>query len=357
MRVKALGFVAAIALAGVASLAGTLSAQDVSDTESRVRLLSVSQGSYLGVFIADVTADDVGRLDLRRESGVRITGVADEGPARDAGLQEEDVIVSWNGDRVESEAQLRRMLGETPAGRGVSLGVIRGGTEMPIDVELGNRGGPGGVVTLRSGWDEEGAIHLREQLEKTREHLGDMNVRIREMPHVMTFMSMRGGRLGVGIQGLEPQLAEYFGLGERTGVLITTVKEDSPAAEAGLKAGDVILSVGGEDIGSAGDVSRLVWDAEAGPVAIGILRDRDERTLTVDLPEAESAWQSEDGEMNGFFFDSDGFDMEFDSNDAHVEWVEPLRELSRFKVLGAPGGPVTWVPARSAWPTRRALSI
>ena len=357
MRVKRLGFVAAVTVAGVASLAGTLSAQDASDTESRVRVLSLSQGSYLGVFIADVTADDVERLGLRRESGVRITGVADEGPARDVGLQEEDVIVGWNGDRVESEAQLRRMLGETPAGRSVSLGVVREGAEVPISVELGSRGGPGGTFTLRSGWDEDGAIHLREQLEKTREHLGGMNVRIREMPHVMTFMSMRGGRLGVGIQDLEPQLAEYFGLGERTGVLITTVKEDSPAAAAGLKAGDVIIAVDGDDIESAGDVSRLVWGAEAGPVAIRILRDRDERTVTADLPEAENTWQSEDGEMNGFFFDSDGFDMEFDSDDAHVEWVEPLHELSRVKVLRAPGGPVRWVPSRAAWPTRRALSI
>ncbi|MBT8461081.1 MAG: PDZ domain-containing protein [Gemmatimonadetes bacterium] len=357
MRLKALGFAAAVAIAGVTSLAETLNAQEDMGPESRVRVLAFGQGSYLGVFIADVTAEDVDRLGLGEERGVRITGVADEGPARDAGLQEDDVIVSWNGDRIESEAQLRRILGETPAGRSASVGVLRGGSETSIAVKLGHRGDPGGEFTLRSGWDEESAIHLREQLERTREHLGDMNVRIREMPHVMAFMSTRGGRLGVGIQSLEPQLAEYFGLGERTGVLITTVKEDSPAAEAGLKAGDVILSVGGEGIESTSDVSRLVWGAEGGAVAIRILRDRDERTLTVDLPEAENTWQSDDGEMNGFFFDSDEFDMEFDANDAHVEWVEPVRELSRFKVLGEPGGPVTWVPARSAWPTRRALSI
>ncbi len=179
MKVKALGFVAAVALAGTAGLAGTLSAQEKSDTESRVRVMTLGQGSYLGVFISDVTAEDVTRLGLREERGVRITGVADEGPARDAGLEEDDVIVSWNDDRVESEAQLRRILAETPAGRSASLGVIRGGSERSIAVELGNRGGPGGVFALRSGWDEDHVVQLREQLEKSREHLGDLEVRIR----------------------------------------------------------------------------------------------------------------------------------------------------------------------------------
>ena len=357
MRVKALGFIAAVALAGAASLAGTLSAQEKSDNEGRVRVLTLGQGSYLGVFIADVTAEDVERLGLREERGVRITGVADEGPARDAGLQEDDVIVGWNGDRIESEAQLRRILGETPAGRSASLGVIRGGSERSIAVELGHRGGPEGAFTLRSGWDEDRAIELREHLEKNWEHLGDLNVRIGKMPHFMTFMSMRGGRLGVGIQGLEPQLAEYFGLGDRPGALITSVKEESPAAQAGLKAGDVIVAVDGEEIGSAGDVSHLVWDADAGPVAIRIVRDRKEQTVTVDLPEAENTWQSDDGEMNGFFFGPDNFDMEFDTDDVHVEWAQPLRELSRLRVLGAPDGPVNWIPMPSVQPARRALSI
>ena len=357
MRAKALGFVAAVVLAGAVGLTGTLSAQEKSDTESRVRVLAFGQGSYLGVFIADVVAEDVERLGLREEMGVRITGVADEGPARDAGLQEDDVIVSWNGDRVEGEAQLRRILGETPAGRSASLGIVRGVSERTIAVELGHRASPGGTFTLRSGWDEGHALELREHLEKTREHLGDLRVRVREMPHVMTFMSMRGGRLGVGIQGLEPQLAEYFGLGDRDGVLITTVREDSPAAAAGLKAGDVIVAVDGEEIESAGDVSRLVWGADAGPVAIRILRDRQERTVTVDLPEAENTWRSDDGEMNGFFFGPEHFDMDFDTDDVRVEWAEPLRELSRLRVLGAPDGPVNWVPVQSARPARRALSI
>jgi membrane-associated protease RseP (regulator of RpoE activity) len=66
---------------------------------------------------------------------------------------------------------------------------------------------------------------------------------------------------------------------------VTTVTDGSAAAKAGLKAGDVILALDGEDVGSPGDVARRVAAAEPGPVAVRILRDRKERTVTVELPE------------------------------------------------------------------------
>ena len=354
MRGKALGVAAILALAGAAGVAGTLVAQEKGDAERQVRVFALGQGSYLGVFIADVSAEDVERLGLREERGVRVTGVAEDGPARDAGLQEDDVILSWNGARLESEAQLRRLLNETPGGRSATLGLFRGGSELTKTVKLGQRGGAPGVISLRSGWDEDAAAELRDRLELNREQLGDLSVRLRGIPRVMTFMSMRGGRLGVGVQGLEPQLAEYFGLGDRTGVLITTVKDDSPAAKAGLKAGDVIIAVAGEAVEGVGDVSRLLWGADAGPAEIRILRDRKERTVTVELPEAENTWPSGDGELNGFFFGPG----ESDADDLHVEWAEPLKEISRLRILTEPEGSIHWAPRESVvQPARRSLSI
>ncbi len=353
MRAKAASVLALATLIAGVGLAGTLRAQEKGDAEGHVRVLAFGQGSYLGVYIADVTGEDVDRLGLREERGVLITSVADEGPARDAGLQEDDVILSWNGDRVESEVQLRRILGETPAGRTATVGLFRGGSERSLTVVLGETSGMARSFKLRSGWNEERALELRGQLEMNREHLQDLNVRLREMPHVMSFMSIRGGRLGVGIQNLEPQLAEYFGLGDRTGVLITTVKEDSPAAVAGLRAGDVIIAVDGEEVDGPGDLSRMVWEVETGPVAIQILRDRSEKTITVDLPEAESRWQSKDGEVHGFIFgpeDSPSFDFNFS--------VPRIRVMPRhFELHHGAEGPVNWVPFRATTQGTRTLSI
>jgi len=323
-----MGLIAVVAVAGAAVLAGTLRAQEKEDSGTRVRVMAFGQGSYLGVYISDVSSDDVERLGLPGERGVLVTGVADEGPAHDAGLQKNDVILEWNGERVESQAQLRRILSETPAGRTATLSVFRDGSRRSVSVELGEREG----FTMGSTWNEDASRQLREQLERSREKLGDVNVQLRRMPHVMTFMSMQGGRLGVGIQGLGAQLGDYFGLGDRTGVLVTTVREDSPAEAAGLKAGDVILAVGGEDVEGPGDLMKLVQEAEAGPVTIRILRDRAERSLTADLPESDWKWRSdEDGEMNGFFFgEPDAFQVE--PGDVKVEWVEPELNLQRIEL-------------------------
>lgn len=355
MRVKGLWLFAGLAVAGAVGLAGTLRAQEGADAEPRVRVFAFSQGSYLGVYISDVTESDVDRLGLAEERGVLITGVADEGPAREAGLEADDVILEWNGDRLESEVQLRRILAETPPGRSADLVVFRDGSTRSITVELDRRGGLGRTLSLRSGWDDEAASKLKEQMERYRGKLDDMEVRVQGMPHV--FMAMRGGRLGVGIQSLGDQLGEYFGLEDRTGVLVTSVREESPAAAGGLKAGDVILAVDGEEVEGPGDVSRLVWGAEAGPVAIRILRDRGERTLTVDLPEAESHWQPAEGEMNGFFF-RQPFEFDFEPGDVEVKWVEPLKELQRIEVLEVPSTGIDVTPALvRPIPRLRVLSI
>src|SRR5271169_266097 len=76
-----------------------------------------SGSSYLGVDIADVSPERLGELKLKEEHGAEITMVDQDAPAGKSGLHEHDVIVSLNGTAVESAAQLRRMIRETPAGR------------------------------------------------------------------------------------------------------------------------------------------------------------------------------------------------------------------------------------------------
>src|SRR5439155_838197 len=90
------------------------------------------------------------------------------------------------------------------------------------------------------------------------------------------------GRLGVTLEELTPQLATYFGA--KDGVLIASVREDSQASRAGLKAGDVITKVNNEPVGSRDDLMRLLRDVkDGGDVTIGIVRDKKESTVTVKL--------------------------------------------------------------------------
>jgi len=95
--------------------------------------------SYLGVDIADVTTERLTALKLKEEKGVEVTMVDQDAPAGKAGIKEHDVILTMNGASVESGAQLRRMIHETPAGRTVSLGLSRDGMPMTIKVQLADK--------------------------------------------------------------------------------------------------------------------------------------------------------------------------------------------------------------------------
>src|SRR6266567_2031975 len=95
--------------------------------------------SYLGVDIADITTERLNALKLREEKGVEITMVDQDAPAGKAGLKEHDVILTMNGSPIESGAQLRRMIHETPPGRVVTLGLSRDGQPMSIKVQLADK--------------------------------------------------------------------------------------------------------------------------------------------------------------------------------------------------------------------------
>ena len=96
-------------------------------------------GSYLGVDTRDVTADRLADLKLKEEHGVEVTLVDQDAPAGKAGIKEHDVILSLNGNQVESVEQLRRMIREIPPGRTVNLGISRAGQLMTLKTQLADR--------------------------------------------------------------------------------------------------------------------------------------------------------------------------------------------------------------------------
>ena len=89
---------------------------------------------------------------------------------------------------------------------------------------------------------------------------------------------MSGRRLGVGVDELTDQLAQYFGANE--GLLVTSVTDGSAASRAGLKAGDVITSINGRAVRSRGDLIQGLRDAASEEITIGIVRDKKESTVT-----------------------------------------------------------------------------
>lgn len=253
----------------------------------RARMLRVQafgEGGWLGVGIEDVDEEAVQRLRLPAERGARIAEVVEESPAAEAGLREDDVVVRWNDQPVETVAQLRRLVRETPPGRSVRLGVVRDGAERQLTAEIGER-----ELTAPAAFFE---APLPPEVAEGA-------------PSPRSWVRVFGGpraRLGVQLQPLGPQLAEYFGLQDRNGALVASVREGTPASRAGLRAGDVLLEVDGRTVEAPADVLRALAGREAGPMELTVLRDRQERTLTVELEEANG------GEEGAFrYFAPDGF--------------------------------------------------
>src|SRR3989442_13783410 len=96
-------------------------------------------GAYLGVDVSDVTTERLSTLKLKDEKGVEVTMVDQDAPAGKAGIKEHDVILTINGTAIESGAQLRRMIHETPPGRVVTLGLSREGQPLTLQVQLADK--------------------------------------------------------------------------------------------------------------------------------------------------------------------------------------------------------------------------
>ncbi|HKS40023.1 MAG TPA: PDZ domain-containing protein, partial [Blastocatellia bacterium] len=97
------------------------------------------EGSYLGVYLEEVTPDRMKELGLAEERGAIVMKVIEGSPAAKAGLKENDVVVSFNGQRVDSMIALRRLLSETPADRNVQIEVIRGGNHQTMAATLSKK--------------------------------------------------------------------------------------------------------------------------------------------------------------------------------------------------------------------------
>ena len=116
----------------------------------------------------------------------------------------------------------------------------------------------------------------------------------------------RGGanrQIGIGVTSLTKQLGDYFGVAEGKGLLVNSVRDNSPAAKAGLKAGDVIVEIEGKPIKETSDLIRAVNEKKEGVVAVTFLRDKNRQTVSV-TPETVKEEKMKPEELQRFFGDA-----------------------------------------------------
>lgn len=199
---------------------------------------------WLGVHIQGVTDELAESLGLKEAMGALVASVTKGGPAEKAQIQAGDVIIEFDGHPVQEMRKLPRMVGDTPVGKAVDVTVWRGGKKVPLKVTLGELE------------DEEVKTASADKPEK------------------------QGSAGAVEVEGLGLQVAavskgtrERFSLpDDAKGVVVSAVKGDSPAAEKGIRAGDLLVEVNQEPVTAPLQVKAKVDDArKAGRKSVMLL--------------------------------------------------------------------------------------
>jgi serine protease Do len=252
----------------------------VDEQAPEIRKLAImpGRGVELGVTIRDLDNEQA-----KTASGAVVEDVRAGSAAEKAGIHKGDVIVEFDGERVRGQRHLSRLVSETPEGRTVKTAVMRDGKRIDLSVTPA-------TAERAAESDFEFFVPGPDQIpgmpgEGRRFFFSDE-------PHVPPFKRGDGffmagrGRLGVSIESLTPQLAEYFGT--KSGALVTPVQPDSPAAKAGLKAGDVITSVNGTEVKDPRGLTDAVRSASDGAsLNLGYVRDKKAGTATATLEKFE----------------------------------------------------------------------
>ena len=177
---------------------------------------------WLGVSIQDVDSDLAEKLGLDRPMGALISGIFDDTPAAEFGLQRGDVIVAINNQEIENANHLRTAIAMYKPTTTVSISILRDGQTQDVSVTLSERS----AQALRPVKDFEGHAQLVWK--------------------------------GLSVQNLTADLAERLGHTSDEGVLIAGVEPGSVAAKAGLRRGDLVLEVENQPIHSVAEFKSAV---------------------------------------------------------------------------------------------------
>jgi serine protease Do len=256
---------------------------------------------WLGVSVQELTPSLRETMKVGNRSGLLITDVVRDSPADDANLREEDVLLSFDGKSVERTDNFTQLVRNTPPDKKVKVKILRNGEERELEVTIGAR--KSGASARSFSWSGSGS------------HSPDV------------FWMGNRAHLGVQVQDLNRDLAPYFKVEEKSGVLILSVSKDSPAEKAGLKAGDVITRLDEEKITDADDLITALRDYEEGDkVNVEYVRQGKSATAAVEFENMENS--------HGFkFFSPEGGKIRL-----------PERNKIRIQGFGGDAGEVFMIP-------------
>jgi len=256
-------------------------------------------GAWLGVGLNEVTSDNIAALKLKEERGVEVSTVSPNSPASKAGLKEHDVILDVNGTRIESTEQFKRVISEMPVGRTVKLLISRDGATQTVSAKLEEHNGMRHNDNRNFNFSVPTPAVPAAPPAPAAPRTPRAAPAMPPMPPNFEWPNIQGldnfyifgntPRLGVEGEEIGSQLGEYFGVGDKGGVLVRSVAAGSAAEKAGIKAGDVITKVNGKHVEDMSDLREGLRDGAGKSFPVVLIRNKKEMTVTVKIEKPEES--------------------------------------------------------------------
>jgi serine protease Do len=218
-------------------------------TDELIRTGAVHHG-YLGISMNDVTPENASFFNLPDATGAIISQVTPDSPAGHAGLKNGDVLRELNGKKIINGGALQVAVSQVSPGNTISLGILRDGKPETVQVKVG-------------------------------EFHGD-----KEVANNSDDSSHQGGKLGLAVDNLTPEMRQQLNIPSQVnGAAIQNVRPGSPAEDAGLSPGDVILEVNRHPVQSASNFVNEVHGVPAGKDILLLVWSRGGTTYRVVHPD------------------------------------------------------------------------
>ncbi len=244
---------------------------------------------YLGVETRDISEDQLPVLKLKDTKGAEIINLDHDGPACKAGMRIHDVILQMNGQAVDGEEDLKRMLRDQPVGRTVSFIISRDGQPQTMTMTMADRQ----MVGLQA-WEQHYSVPAPGPSGSVRSGPGNSFMGASSASSTSVTPAPKGHRevlamsmilsssyTGAQLELPGPQLAASLGSESGEGLLVRSVDSNSPAEQAGMKAGDMVVRINSIAVSSGTEWTKTVHDNKGRPVPVVVIRDKHELTLTL----------------------------------------------------------------------------
>lgn len=241
----------------------------------------IEGGGFLGVYAENISRENLIKYHVNQVRGVGITQIVKDSPAEKAGLRKDDVILRLDGENVSSVRKLNRLVSELSPDQSVKVTISRGGNEQELTATIGKRNNSSMVRNFFGNGEPRMFKWEGPDLKDFKFETPFPNTDRFPNDGRFSLLLNNSRRIGVSTMSLTKQLADYFGIADGKGALVTSVTDDGPAAKAGVKAGDVITAIDGEAVDSPGDISRVINRKKEGEVTLTIVRNKSQQTIRV----------------------------------------------------------------------------